>query len=147
MFDTQSILDQISEGLDEGYNTLEGVVDEYLDEYFIYYDEATKAIKNFSDGDKLMAARGGVDFSDGELGAVRYVAQYELENGGPVDFTYQLDDPCYIANTILFINASVVAEKITDYLSDSDNMVFIDDELTPDQIKQVQGLTAEKLNN
>lgn len=145
MFDTQSILDQISEGLDEGYNTLEGVVDEYLDEYFIYYDEATKAIKSFSDGDKLMEAK-GVDFSDGELGAVRYVAQYELENGGPVDFTYQLDDPCYIANTILYINASIIAEKISDYLSDSDTMVFFDTELTPDQIKQVQGLTAEELN-
>lgn len=146
MFDTQSILDQISEGLDEGYNTLEGVVDEYLDEYFIYYDEATKAIKSFSDGDKLMEAK-GVNFSDGELGAVRYVAQYELENGGPVDFTYQLDDPCYIANTILFINASIVAEKITDYLSDDNTMVFIDDKLTQAQIEQVQGLTAEKLNN
>lgn len=145
MFDTQSILDQISEGLDEGYNTLEGVVDEYLDEYFIYYDEATKAIKSFSDGDKLMEAK-GVDFSDGELGAVRYVAQYELENGGPVDFTYQLDDPCYIANTILYINASIIAEKISDYLSDGDSMVFFDTELTPDQIKQVQGLTAEELN-
>ena len=145
MFDTQSILDQISEGLDEGYNTLEGVVDEYLDEYFIYYDEATKAIKSFSDNDKLMEAK-GVDFSDGELGAVRYVAQYELENGGPVDFTYQLDDPCYIANTILFINASIIVEKISDYLSDGDNMICIDDNLTPDQIKQVQGLTAEELN-
>ena len=145
MFDTQAILDQISEGLDEGYNTLEGVVDEYLDEYFIYYDEATKAIKSFSDGDKLMEAR-GVDFSDGELGAVRYVVQYESKNSGPVDFTYQLDDPCYIANTILFINASIIAEKISDYLSDGDNMVCIDDKLTPDQIKQVQGLTAEELN-
>ena len=145
MFDTQSILNQISEGLDEGYNTLEGVVDEYLDEYFIYYDEATKAIKSFSDGDKLMEAK-GVDFSDGELGAVRYVAQYELENSGLVDFTYQLDDPCYIANTILYINASIIAEKISDYLSDSDNMIFFDTELTPDQIKQVQGLTAEELN-
>lgn len=145
MFDTQSILDQISEGLDEGYNTLEGVVDEYLDEYFIYYDEATEAIKSFSDGDKLMETK-GVDFSDGELGAVRYVAQYESKNGGPVDFTYQLDDPCYIANTILFINASIIAEKISDYLSDGDNMVFFDTELTPDQIKQVQGLTAEELN-
>lgn len=88
----------------------------------------------------------GVDFSDGELGAVRYVAQYELENGGPVDFTYQLDDPCYIANTILFINASIVAEKISNYLSGGDSMAFIDDELTPAQIKQVQGLTAEKLD-
>lgn len=146
MFDTQSILDQISEGLDEGYNTLEGVVDEYLDESIIDDEEATKDIKSFSDGDKLMEARGGVDFSDGELGAVRYVAQYELENGGPVDFTYQLDDPCYIANTILFINASIIAEKISDYLSDGDNMVFFDTELTPDQIKQVQGLTAEELN-
>lgn len=145
MFDIQSILEAISEGLDEGYNTLEGVVDEYLDEYFIYYDEATKAIKSFSDGDKLMEAK-GVDFSDGELGAVRYVAQYELENGGPVDFTYQLDDPCYIANTILYINASIIAEKISDYLSDDDNMVFFDSELTPDQIKQVQRLTAEELN-
>ena len=130
MFDTQSILDQISEGLDEGYNTLEGVVDEY---------------QSFSDDDKLMEAK-GVDFSDGELGAVRYVAQYELENGGPVDFTYQLDDPCYIANTILFINASIVAEKISDYLSDGDNMVFFDTELTQAQIEQVQGLTAEELN-
>lgn len=146
MFDTQSILDQISEGLDEGYNTLEGVVDEYLDEYFIYYDEATKAIKSFSDGDKLMEAK-GVDFSDGELGAVRYVAQYELENGGPVDFTYQLDDPCYIANTILYINASIIIEKITNYLSNGDNMIFYDTELTPDQIKQVQELTAEELDN
>lgn len=145
MFDTQSILDQISEGLDEGYNTLEGVVNEYLDESIIDDYEATKAIKSFSDGDKLMEAK-GVDFSDGELGAVRYVAQYELENSGPVDFTYQLDDPCYIANTILFINASIVAEKISDYLSNGDNMVFIDTELTPDQIKQVQGLTAEELN-
>lgn len=146
MFDTQSILDQISEGLDEGYNTLEGVVDEYLDESIIDDEEATKDIKSFSDGDKLMEARGGVDFSDGELGAVRYVAQYELENGGPVDFTYQLDDPCYIANTILYINASIITEKISDYLSDGDNMVFYDTELTPDQIKQVQGLTAEELN-
>jgi hypothetical protein len=145
MFDTQSILDAISEGLDEGYNTLEGVVDEYLDDYFIYYDEATKAIKSFSDSDKLMEAK-DVDFSDGELGAVRYAAQYELENGGPVDFTYQLDDPCYIANTILYINASIIIEKIAEYLSDGDNMVFYDTELTPNQIKQVQGLTAEELN-
>ena len=145
MFDTQSILDQISEGLDEGYNTLEGVVDEYLDDSIIDDREATEAINSFSDDDKLLEAK-GVDFSDGELGAVRYVAQYELENGGPVDFTYQLDDPCYIANTILYINASIIAEKISDYLSDGDNMVFFDTELTPDQIKQVQGLTAEELN-
>lgn len=146
MFDTQSILDQINEGLNEGYNNMKDIVDEYLDDYFIYYDEAAEAIKNFSEDDKLMEAN-VTDFSNGELGAVHYVAQYELKNGNIADFTYQLDDPCYIANEILYINASIIIEKIAEYLSNGASMVLYDSELTPDQIKQVQELTAEELDN
>ena len=131
-FDTETILDAITEYADEG-NTLEDIEDYAFnaDPWIIGIWPASEALKGFDEESQLYEETN----LNGIFGAIQYVQDYETDEFGKV--LTNLAEPEQLASMVAYINGEHIIYELSEALD-----IDLDDELTEQQAKQLSSVES-----
>lgn len=133
------MLEVINQYLDDGYTSLEDILDHVDYDYWIIGTyKASKALEAFDSDDELAYET----TLDGIFGAIQYAQSFYGEFGDQLD--NDKIDPENIANVIAYVNMEFTINDILDHF---DYDFDADDELTDKQIQAIKNLTIDDLQN
>lgn len=139
-FSEKTMLEVISQYLDDGYTNLEEIQQDATnnDYWIIGTYKASQALEAFDSNDEL-----AYDTTlDGVFGAIQYAQSFYDELGEQLDNNKL--DPENIANIVAFVN---MESTINDILKHFDYDLNAGDELTNKQVEAIKNLTIDDLQN